>query len=228
MKIGSDEIGSIPAGEFGDDRLYLAFGAAYVRGHFPEAAALDDEAAWRHGIDCGLRLHRFKRKIELPRVQAAIGMLKSLSPAEVLDIGSGRGTFLWPMMDELGWVKVTSLEADAERHRQLACVQAGGLDRLDARLGDAGTMPFGDGEFDVVTVLEVLEHLADPAPAARECLRVARRAVVATVPSQPDDNPEHLRLFTPATLAALFQSAGAASAKVTSVRGHLMCFARPR
>ncbi len=47
--------------------------------------------------DRGLRLHRFKRTIELPRVRKVLGILKGIQPRNLLDIGSGRGTFLWPL-----------------------------------------------------------------------------------------------------------------------------------
>ncbi len=78
-----------------------------------------------------------------------------------------------------------------------------------------------------MTVLEVLEHLADPAPAAAEALRVARAAVIATVPSHEDDNPEHVQLFDGARLEALFRDAGARRARVEHVLGHIVCVATP-
>jgi ubiquinone/menaquinone biosynthesis C-methylase UbiE len=46
-------------------------------------------------------------------------------------------------------------------------------------------LPFADRSFDAVTCLEVLEHLDDPAAAVREMARVARRAVVVSVPFEP-------------------------------------------
>jgi hypothetical protein len=58
-----------------------------------------------------------------------------------------------------------------------------------------------------VTALEVLEHVADPAPVAANLLRHAKRAIVVTVPSKPDDNPEHVRLFDKRSLEALFRDA---------------------
>jgi SAM-dependent methyltransferase len=40
--------------------------------------------------------------------------------------------------------------------------------------GDATALPFGDGSFDAVTLLDVLEHIPDDAAAAAEALRVVR------------------------------------------------------
>ncbi len=47
---------------------------------------------------------------------------------------------------------------------------------------DAGAVGFRDDSADVVTRLEVLEHMPDSGPAIGEAMRVARVAVVATVP----------------------------------------------
>jgi ubiquinone/menaquinone biosynthesis C-methylase UbiE len=47
------------------------------------------------------------------------------------------------------------------------------------------SLPFAARSFDTVTCLEVLEHLDDPSAAVRELARVARRAVVVSVPFEP-------------------------------------------
>src|SRR5690606_22372187 len=101
----------------------------------------------------------------------------------------------------------------------------GGLSRLSAAHMDATRLSFDDGAFDAVTVLEVLEHLREPALAAREAIRVARRFVIASVPSKPDDNPEHIHLFDPATLARLFEQAGARRVSIEHVPGHMVALA---
>jgi len=114
------------------------------------------------------------------------------------------------------------------RVRDIEAVHAGGIARVRARAGDVTALPFEDGSFDVVTILEVLEHLADPAAAARETLRVAARFVVASVPSHEDDNPEHIRLFTRASLTELFETAGAERVQIIYVLNHMIALATPR
>ena len=46
-------------------------------------------------------------------------------------------------------------------------------------------LPHADGAFDVVFVLEVLEHLEDAARALAEVCRVSKRWVIASVPREP-------------------------------------------
>ncbi|MGH3049932.1 MAG: class I SAM-dependent methyltransferase, partial [Gaiellaceae bacterium] len=100
------------------------------------------------------------------------------------------------------------------------------LERARERLGiethhaDAeDSLPFGDASFDVVVMGEVLEHLADPAAAVVNVLRVLRPGgrFVGSVPNgfrlknrlrflrgtPPDLDPTHLQLFSPAKLRAL-------------------------
>ena len=75
---------------------------------------------------------------------------------------------------------------------------------------------------DVVTALEVLEHMPAPQPAAAEAVRIARNFVVASVPSKEDDNPEHIQLFTRDSFEALWLDAGARSAKIEYVLNHMI------
>jgi 2-polyprenyl-3-methyl-5-hydroxy-6-metoxy-1,4-benzoquinol methylase len=170
-------------------------------------------------------MHRFKRSAELPRVRAVIGTLRGLGIGSLVDVGSGRGAFLWPMLDAMPDVQVIAVDVLAHRVADLAAVARGGVTRLAAARMDFGRAGLCDGAADAVTILEVLEHLPDPAPAAAEAMRVARRAVIATVPSHEDDNPEHLRVFDRAGLEALLRDAGARRVTIDQVRGHLVAVA---
>ena len=207
-----------------DESHYLELAAAYARGALCRPG-LDDAAAIAAGVAAGLRLHRFKRTAELPRVRRVIGALRGLGVARLLDVGSGRGAFLWPLVDELRDVEVTAIDVLPHRAEAIAHVHRGGIARVTTARMDATRLAIGDRAVDAVTLLEVLEHLPDPAPAAREAVRVARAAVIATVPSHEDDNPEHLHLFDRRRLAALLTDAGARRVAVEQVRGHLVAIA---
>lgn len=204
-----------------DASHYRALAACYARGALGRID-LDDDAALAAAVAADLRLHRFKRTAGLPRVRAVLGALRGLGPAAICDVGSGRGAFLWPMLDELPAVEVVALDLLPHRVADLAAVARGGVARLRAIRTDIERAGLASEVVDVVTLLEVLEHVGDPAAAAAEALRLARRAVIVTVPSVPDDNPEHVRLFDKASLTALFVRAGARRVAVDGVRGHLV------
>jgi 2-polyprenyl-3-methyl-5-hydroxy-6-metoxy-1,4-benzoquinol methylase len=207
------------------ERYFVPLGAAFARGRLPELGGLGDAEAFREGLARGLRLHKFKRNAALPRVRRVLSMLAGLSPSSLLDVGSGRGTFLWPLLDALPELPVTAIDRDERRASDLAAAASGGLARLSAHRMDATTLAFADGAFDGATALEVLEHMPEPERAARELVRVARRFVVVTVPSRPDDNPEHLHLLDGRRLSAMFTAAGARTVRVDHVHGHVVALA---
>lgn len=210
---------------FDEARYYTDLARAFVRGSRPELSSWSDAALLDAASARGMKLHKFKRTMELPRVRRVLGALRQLTPQRLLDVGSGRGVFLWPLLDQFPELQVAAVDEDEVRARDLAAVARGGISRLQAHRMDASKLDFPDASFDVVTLLEVLEHVSDPAPVAREALRVSRAHVIASVPSEPDDNPEHIRLFDPRSLTRLFEAAGAARVSVESVRGHFIAFA---
>ena len=225
------------------DTYFTTLAAAFVRGRLathPAAVAghahlfvtrLEDLSPAdlaelrRLGEAVGLRLHRFKQTMGLPRVKRVLGTLRGLAPTDLLDVGSGRGVFLWPLLDAFPDLPVTAIDQDPLRVDGIQAVHAGGITRLRAHHMDVTALDYPAGAFDVVTMLEVLEHIPNARQALAEALRVARRFVVLSVPSRPDDNPQHIHLFSQETLMDMFQTAGAGRVRCDYVLNHLIAVA---
>ena len=221
---------------------YTLLAAAAVRGHslrhrlpLPEDLVdtpLEDlsqfqlDALWQQGSAWELKLYRFKRgHEELPRVKQVLGFLRSVYPESLVDVGSGRGVFLFPFLESFPQCRVTSLDILDHRVEFLEDIHNGGLERLEARKGDICTQPLPDKCADVVTLREVLEQIAEVAQAVASAVRMARQYVVVSVPSRPDNNPEHIHLLTKDILTELFHAAGCSRLHFSGVNGHLILVA---
>ena len=211
--------------------------AAYVRGKLTDLPGalsqpkLDDlgPPGWEALIELArereLLLHRFKKTMDLPRVQKVLGTLKSVQPANLLDLGTGRGAFLWPLLDCLPWLPVTAVDQLDYRVDDLNAVGRGGVDNLEAIQGDITQLPFSDDSYEVVTALEVLEHLPEPRLALAEITRLATRMAILSVPSKADDNPEHLHVLSFQQLSQWLQELGWSKIKEAGVLNHLVVMA---
>lgn len=215
--------------------------AAYVRGaarngglvlpreldDTPLEALTDAELNRIIGIGgrAGLKLHHFKKKEDLPRVNAVLGFLRGIQPRSLLDVGSGRGAFLFSFLREFPETEVTAIDLLPHRVELLSAVARGGVDRLTVLQEDICGWSAPPASFDVVTLLEVLEHIPEVDRAAAAAVRLARRYVVVTVPSKPDNNPEHIHLLTKEKLTDLFARAGCEKLKFGGVNGHLLAIA---
>lgn len=196
---------------------YLRLAAAFVRGRL--SLELDQpldslserrcEELCEQGTAAGLKLHKFKRTMGLERVRQVLGVVRGLNAHSILDIGSGRGTFLWTFIDALPEIEVTCIDASEQRVRDINAVASGGIPGLRAVVMDAQNLQYPDNSFDATTALEVLEHMQNPAKALREILRVTRNFVIVSVPKHEDDNPEHIQLFAPQDLKGMLEAAGA-------------------
>jgi len=178
------------------------------------------------GRAAGLKMYRFKSHEELPRVKSVIGFLRGIQPESLLDVGSGRGVFLFPFIQAFPWVPVTSVDLLAHRVELPKTLHEGGVEQLCALQQDFCTWSLPDASFDVVTLLEVLEHIPDVGRAVQAAVRLARRYVVISVPSKPDDNPEHIHLLTKDVLSELFHNAGCTNLHFSGVNGHLILLAK--
>jgi SAM-dependent methyltransferase len=127
--------------------------------------------------------------------------------AEILDAGCGAGGNLALLA---GRGHAIGVDPDP------AAVASARARGLDASAGDAGALVFGDGSFDLVCCLDVLEHVEDDVAVLRELRRVARPGarLLVTVPAFPslwsshDVAAGHRRRYTRATLTGAARAAG--------------------
>lgn len=220
------------------ERYFVDLAASFVRGKLSTLPAFHTEELFesgfeslsvqqqcelfRIGLENELRLHKFKRTMGLPRVKKVIGKLHGIVPQRLLDIGTGRGVFLWALLDSIALLEVHCVDVRQDRVADLNAVAAGGVERLRAIKGDVHHLPFDENQFDVVTALEVIEHVNDPAVALAELCRVSKRFLIMSVPSKADDNPEHIHLFNESRLRNIFSELGYEKMSFDYVPGHII------
>jgi 2-polyprenyl-3-methyl-5-hydroxy-6-metoxy-1,4-benzoquinol methylase len=110
-------------------------------------------------------------------------LFASVEAESLLDVGCGEGILTQRWARELEPRRVVGIDLDDpmisaewERH---------GAPNLTYIAQRAERLPFADGEFDLVTAIEVLEHVPDPAHTIAEMARCAARHVLVTVPHEP-------------------------------------------
>jgi len=108
---------------------------------------------------------------------------RKAGPESILDVGCGEGVLTAQWADQLGSGRIVGIDLDDPKlkaewdRRQRA--------NLDYRVEDATNLSFSNGEFDMATAIEVLEHVPDPERTVSEMARVARRWVLVSVPREP-------------------------------------------
>lgn len=176
-----------------------------------------------------MKLHYFKEKDNLARVDCVLGCLRGIVYGDgcktLLDVGSGRGVFLFPLLCEFPNLDVSSIDVLPFRTELLSILNEGGIKNLHPYNADICTWEHPRKSFDVVTALEVLEHIPDTDAAVKNIVRLAKKYVIVSVPSKPDNNPEHIHLFTNKDLEDVFVRHGAKKIKFISVKNHRIMMA---
>jgi len=110
-------------------------------------------------------------------------LLVSTSPESVLDIGCGEGVVTQRWARAIAPARVVGVDLDdpaiaAEWRKHAA-------PNLEYVAHPAQALPFADGEFDLATAIEVLEHVPDPRATLAEMARCARHHLLVSVPHEP-------------------------------------------
>ncbi len=124
------------------------------------------------------------QRVLIARFHRAIArQVVALEPTSFLDAGCGEGFVARVLLSELPSLSLIGCDLSPAASR-LATDKNPGADFAAASVL---ALPFADNAFDVVGCFEVLEHLPDAVPeqALRELARIARRAVVLSVPHEP-------------------------------------------
>jgi SAM-dependent methyltransferase len=150
-----------------------------------------------------------RRKILSSFIEEALsGTSIKRGEASILDVGCGTGANL-EMLAEFGKVEGIDISEEA-----LSFCRARGLNRV--KLGAAEKLPYEDGSFDLVTALDVVEHLDDDVAGLKEIHRVLRKGgrAVLFVPAfmflwgVQDDISHHRRRYTLPQLSKALDNAG--------------------
>ncbi|HSS60964.1 MAG TPA: methyltransferase domain-containing protein [Candidatus Limnocylindrales bacterium] len=141
-------------------------GADLKREYYAEYRKVEDVHWWFVG----------RRRILLQVLDQYVGHNGS-GPLRILDVGCGTGTMLTYLAS---FGKAQGVDIDAEA---IGYCRERGLE--DVRLGEASALPFDDSTFDLVTALDVVEHLDDDSAAFREAWRLLRPGghLLVTVPA---------------------------------------------
>lgn len=140
--------------------------------------------------------------------------LPSKSP-HILDVGCGTGANL-ELLSQFGDAEGVDVSAEA-----LAFCRERGLTKV--RQGEAEHLPYDDASFDLVTGLDVVEHLDDDVAGLKEMRRVLRPGgrILLFVPAfmflwgVQDDISHHRRRYTRPGLEQIIRAAGFEIERIT-------------
>jgi SAM-dependent methyltransferase len=162
--------------------------------------------------------YRGRRRI----IRAELDRLALPRDASVLDAGCGSGR---TMEDLVEYGRVYGVEVDPDA-TEIARARGVG----EVRIGRLEELPFDDAMFDLITCLDVLEHVPDDRVALVELRRVCKPGgwLLATVPAYPalwslhDRINHHYRRYERGTLRGAAADAGWIVRRVTSFFSFLL------
>jgi ubiquinone/menaquinone biosynthesis C-methylase UbiE len=108
-------------------------------------------------------------------------LVKKCDFQNILDIGCGEGIMLMKISDNLVEKEVIGIDLSEENISSAKKNFPPGK----FQQGSGYKLGFNDNTFDLVTCLEVLEHMDTPEKAIEEIYRVSKRYAILSVPNEP-------------------------------------------
>ena len=105
------------------------------------------------------------------------------APASILDVGCGDGVLTHQWAQQPGVQRIVGIDLE-DPTLQTAWEQRQ-APNLEYKVMKAENLPFADGEFELASAIEVLEHVPDPAHTVAEMARVASDWLLVSVPREP-------------------------------------------
>jgi len=110
-------------------------------------------------------------------------LMTQARPQSLLDVGCGEGVLVHRWAVEMPQARLVGIDLEEES------IQAGWAEReapnLEYRTTGAEDLPFAEGEFELASAIEVLEHVPDPEHTVAEMARCASRHLLVSVPREP-------------------------------------------
>jgi len=126
----------------------------------------------------------------------SFGAAGEVSGERVLDLGCGLGIRTMAVA-EAGAAAAVGVDSDLEKiHRARTQADLSGVRSVSYSVQCGTSLAFDAAHFDVVLVLDVMEHLGDPTAVLRECARVLRRGGRVLIGFPPYRSPWGGHLFT--------------------------------
>ncbi|HLM26957.1 MAG TPA: class I SAM-dependent methyltransferase [Thermoleophilaceae bacterium] len=108
---------------------------------------------------------------------------RKAAPESILDVGCGEGVLTHEWAERLGDKPIVGIDLDDPKLR--AEWEKRSRPNMELRAEEATSLSFADGEFDMATAIEVLEHVPEPEKTVAEMARVARSHLLVSVPREP-------------------------------------------
>jgi 2-polyprenyl-3-methyl-5-hydroxy-6-metoxy-1,4-benzoquinol methylase len=161
-----------------------------------------------------LLTERFRRHLD--------DLWRQAGPSTQLDVGCGEGVIVHSWALARPDARFTGLDVeDARLKREW---ESRLLPNLSFVCGDAQSLSFDADSFDLVSAIEVLEHLPEPEAALEQMAHISRRHLLVSVPNEPlwrvlnlargaylpslGNTPGHINHWSPRRFIELISSVG--------------------